>query len=75
MVALLLERGADIHFEGDLALFHAAQHGRYSTTRLLLSRGARVHARSIDIAERHRHIGVAMLLRRASETASYEERI
>jgi len=71
MVALLLERGADIHYQGDLALFHAAQSGRYSTTRLLLSRGARVHACSIAVAERHRHYGVAMLLRRASKTASY----
>ena len=36
---------------------------------------SRVHARSIDITERHRHYGVATLLGRESETASYVHRI
>ena len=40
VVALLLDRGADIHHENDQALFNAAHGGYLETVTLLLQRGA-----------------------------------
>ena len=43
-VALLLDRGADVHADDDYALHWAALKGRTETVALLLDRGANVHA-------------------------------
>ncbi|KAJ3333938.1 hypothetical protein HDU93_008284, partial [Gonapodya sp. JEL0774] len=45
VVALFLDMGADIHYDGDYALWMAAKHGRVFVVRLLLDRGANVRAR------------------------------
>jgi len=44
-VALLLDRGANVHARGDDALCWAAENGYADTVELLLDRGANVHAR------------------------------
>ena len=46
VVALLLDHGADIHFEEDGPLMMAAQHGRLATATLLLDRGVDVNAQN-----------------------------
>ena len=51
VVALLLDRGVDIHREDDDALISSAYGGYVETTQLLLDRGANVHARN-DLALR-----------------------
>jgi hypothetical protein len=43
-VALLLDKGADIHARYDLALVGAAENGHKETVALLLDRGADIHA-------------------------------
>ena len=40
VAALLLDRGADVHFDGDLALFYAVFWRYLHTATLLLDRGA-----------------------------------
>jgi ankyrin repeat protein len=45
-VALLLDRGVDIHTENDQALQWAALKGHTETVALLLDRGANIHARN-----------------------------
>jgi len=37
---LLLDHGADVHYEGDIPLCHAAWHGHLQTVTFLLDRGA-----------------------------------
>ena len=58
MVALLLDRGADIHDDGDEALRVSAFRGQLETTQLLLDRGADVHAQNdlaLRLCVRHRN--------------------
>ena len=62
-VTLLLDRGADIHFSGDAALYRAALNGRLETTTLLLQRGATPIAAFVDVAVGGGHHAVADLLR------------
>ena len=65
VVALLLDRGADIHFSDGLVLVNAAQEGHPATARLLLDRGADVHARNnapLILATQLGHLEMVRLL-------------
>ena len=48
IVALLLDRGADLHYEEDLVLYTAVSEGHLETARLLLDRGAHIRAGGYD---------------------------
>ena len=65
VVALLLDRGADIHFSDGLVLVNAAQEGHPATARLLLDRGADIHARNnapLILATQLGHLEMVRLL-------------
>jgi ankyrin repeat protein len=72
VVALLLDRGADVHFDGDTALWCAVWDGRLQMATLLLDRGANPNARhwslTVLMGARHRdhHEMVALLLARGA---------
>ena len=64
-VALLLDRGVDIHWEDDCPLREAARQGKVNAVRLLLDRGADVHAlndAALLEARRNGHEAVVALL-------------
>ena len=52
VVALLLDRGADVHFDDDDALRWSAYKGHVKSVRLLLGRGANIHARNDEALRR-----------------------
>jgi Ankyrin repeats (3 copies) len=65
MIALLLDRGADVHYWEDTAVGLAAEHGHLDSVRLLLDRGADVHADNeyaVTMARRNAHAAVVALL-------------
>ena len=62
IVALLLDRGADVHYEDDLALYWAAAKDRLEIATLLLQRGASTTGRHNILASAHGD-DVANLLR------------
>ena len=65
IVALLLDRGADVHFDGNQALRNAAVRGFLPIAALLLDRGADVNAlvgRPLRLAAEHGHLEVVRLL-------------
>jgi ankyrin repeat protein len=78
VVALLLDRGADIHFENGLALVLAADNGHLATVTLLLDRGADVHARndaSLSLAVQDGHLEtVSLLLDRGADIHAGDDR-
>ena len=63
VVALLLDRGADVHYENDGALYTAACHGHLETVTLLLQRGASAENYFLTAAVERGHHAVADLLR------------
>ena len=77
VAALLLDRGADVHYVVDAPLRYAALHGFLETVRLLLDRGADVHAlqeRALREARRNGHEAVvALLLERGAVDIPEEE--
>ena len=65
LVALLLDRGADVHAEDDDALANSAYEGHLDTVTLLLDRGADVHAQDEDAivcAAKRGHLEVVVRL-------------
>jgi len=61
----LLDRGADLHAGGNLALHWASQHGHLEVVRLLLDRGADLYAwgnRALHLASQMGHLEVVRLL-------------
>ena len=56
IVALLLEHGADIHFEDDKALEMAVVGNHSPVVELLVARGANPHARNDDIINRAKYM-------------------
>ena len=65
LVALLLDRGADLHYLNDAPLRNAAGRGCAQTVRLLLDRGALVHSankRALRRAQEAGHAAVVALL-------------
>lgn len=46
IIAMLLEKGADVHAQDDLALRRAAECGRIDSVQMLLKHGADVHAKN-----------------------------
>ena len=69
-VALLLDRGANLHYEDDLPLQLASLGGHLETVSLLLDRGATVHALNDQALKYARRYGygavVALLLERGA---------
>ena len=63
VVALLLDRGADIHYQNDWPLWYTARYGHLETATLLLQRGATATNRTLAVAVRMGHHAVADLLR------------
>ena len=63
VVALLLDRGADLHYADDHVLYWAAVNGHLETVLLLLRRGATALTYILHASERHGHHAVADLLR------------
>jgi ankyrin repeat protein len=63
VVALLLDRGADVHYEDDNALFCVANGGHEDTVSLLLQRGATVEAYILDASLQAGHDAITDLLR------------
>ena len=63
VVALLLDRGADVHFGDDAALWCAATRSLLETATLLLQRGATALNSHLDTAVLRGHHAVADLLR------------
>ena len=64
-VALLLDRGADVHYTNDWPLQEAAFYGRVETLLFLLERGADIHAdneRALRMAREGGHEAVIALL-------------
>ena len=76
VVALLLDRGADIHVYGDNSLVATTQNGFLATATLLLDRGADVNAqvgRPLRLAAEHGHLEmVAFLLDRGADLHALE---
>ena len=62
VAALLLDRGADVHYFDDVALRVAAERGHLETARMLLDRGAVHLEQAFRIARDHGHDDVAALL-------------
>lgn len=60
---LLLDRGADIHFDSDTALFNAARQGRLDMVTLLLQHGATATNVILAAAVKNGHHAIADLLR------------
>ena len=63
VVALLLDRGADVHYEDDWALSIAAQNGHLHTATLLIQRGATAQNRILAVAVHNGQYAIADLLR------------
>ena len=63
VIALLLDRGADVHYGDDNALFWAAREGHLETATLLLQRGASAQNRFLALAADRGHRATADLLR------------
>ena len=63
IIALLLDRGADVHFKSDAPLGFAAREGHLETATLLLLRGATATNRILAIAVEKGHHAIADLLR------------
>jgi hypothetical protein len=63
VVALLLDRGADVHCRDDQALFNAACNGHQETVALLLQRGATARDHILNVAVERGHHAIADLLR------------
>ena len=70
VAALLLDRGADVHYLDDLPLGISARNGFLETVRLLLDRGANLHAQNDKALHWARRFGhedvVALLLERGA---------
>ena len=70
VVALLLDRGADVHYSDDISLRGAAERGHLEIVRLLIDRGADLHAADNDALRAARTGGneavVALLLERGA---------
>jgi ankyrin repeat protein len=73
IVALLLDRGANIHARDDVALREAVKFGRKEMVALLLDRGADIHARNdeaLRLAKEKGHTEIMEMLETAmSESA------
>ena len=63
VAALLLDRGADVHHEGDNALYWAAVQGRLEMVTFLLQRGATARNDILANAMEYGHHAIADLLR------------
>jgi Ankyrin repeats (3 copies) len=63
VVALLLDRGADVHSEDDQALYNAACNGHQETVAVLLQRGATARDNILHKAVARGHRAIADLLR------------
>ena len=66
-VKIALERGADVHAGGDLALRWASEQGHYNVVELLLKNGANVHADddgALQLASHRGHTDVVELLKK-----------
>ena len=63
VVALLLDRGVDVHYLNDSALYNTAVMGQLETATLLLQRGATATRGTLDTATLHGRHAVADLLR------------
>ena len=77
LVAFLLDHGANIHGQNDLALRWAAENGHTETVKLLLDRGANIHACD-DAALRYAAAGghtemVKLLLDRGANIHAYND--
>ena len=62
----MLEQGADIHAQGDLALRWAAMCGRLEIVKYLIERGADIHYLALCWAKESGHTRVANFLREAA---------
>ena len=63
VAALLLDRGADVHYENDAALWFSALYGHLDTAALLLQRGATARNHILDAALQYGRHEIAELLR------------
>ena len=63
VAALLLSRGADVHYRNDAALYSAARNGHLATVTLLLQRGATPPRRLLASVTDRGHHQIAALLR------------
>lgn len=65
LVELLLDAGADVHYNNDDALHVASSNGHYDVVKLLLYRGADIHAYedlALHCASKYGHYDVVKLL-------------
>jgi len=65
MIELLLDRGANIHADGDEALRYAAKNGQLEVVELLLAQGADLHVNddaSLRLAAKDGQLAVVELL-------------
>ena len=78
VVALLLDRGADVRFREGISLVSASEHGHLVTAALLLDRGANVNAqndRPLLLAAQNGHLEmVRLLLDRRADAQAEESR-
>jgi ankyrin repeat protein len=63
VAALLLDRGADVHRDNDVALYYSVLSGELATVLLLLERGATARDNILATAVRVGHHAIADLLR------------
>ena len=63
VAVLLLDRGTDVHYDNDGALFWSARNGHLETSTLLLQRGATATNLILAVAVQHGRHAIADLLR------------
>jgi ankyrin repeat protein len=77
LVKLLLEAGADVHFNGEFPLMGAVSNGRAENVRLLLAAGARTSAISkdqIELAKRRGYTEIVALLETVRKNPEFFKR-